>query len=412
MVTVNENFLKVEKSYLFTDIARKVREFQAEHSEAKLIRLGIGDVTRPLVPAVVKALEAASAEMGEASTFRGYGPEQGYDFLRETIAKREFSDRGIAIDADEIFISDGAKSDMGNFPDILGSDLDVLVADPVYPVYVDTNIMFGNRIRKLPCLPENDFLPLPPEEGADLIYICSPNNPTGAVMSREVLEAWVAYAKKHGALILFDAAYEAFITNDAPHSIYEIPGAREVAVEIRSFSKLAGFTGLRCGYTVVPFDLKVAGSGQEGGGEAALAKAQALHPLWLRRQTTKFNGVPYVVQRAAEAVYSEEGYAACLENIRYYLANAALLKKGCEEIGLEVSGGENAPYVWVKTPDGFTSWEFFDKLLNEAWLVTTPGSGFGEFGEGYVRLSAFGSREDCVEAIERLGKLAIGGATK
>lgn len=398
MIRINENFLAVEKSYLFTNIARKVRDFQDKHPEAKVIKLGIGDVTRPLPACIVEALQKASAEMGDASTFRGYGPEQGYPFIREAIAERDFISRGLNIKADEILVSDGAKSDMGNFLDILGSGLKVLVADPVYPVYVDTNIMNGNHVKRLPCRAENNFLPVPPEEAADLIYICSPNNPTGAVMDREALTAWVEYAAKHRALILFDAAYEAFITNDAPHSIYEIPGADEVAVEMRSFSKFAGFTGVRCGYTVVPHKIKV----QDSRGEE-----QELFPLWLRRQTTKFNGVAYIVQRAAEAAYSEEGYAACMENIRYYLENAAILKAGCRKMGLEASGGDNAPYVWVKAPADYTSWEFFDKLLDEAHLVTTPGSGFGEAGEGYIRLSAFGSREDCIEAIQRLEKVAF-----
>lgn len=396
MITINENFLNVEKSYLFTNIAAKVRAFQENNPDAKLIRLGIGDVTRPLAPMVVEAMQAAAAELGHAESFRGYGPEQGYAFLREAIAKRDFSDRGLPITSEEIFISDGAKSDMGNFLDILGSGLKVLVADPVYPVYVDTNLMAGNEIIKLPCLPENNFLPTPPAEDADLIYICSPNNPTGAVMDRAALEKWVAYAQEQNALILFDSAYEAFIQNDAPHSIYEIPGAEKVAVEVRSFSKIAGFTGVRCGYTVVPHAILA----KDGTGEE-----HSLYFFWLRRQTTKFNGVSYIVQRGAEAVYTDVGYAANKANVQYYMENAALLKAGCQKIGLQVSGGENAPYVWVKTPDDMSSWDFFDKLLAEAWLVTTPGSGFGAYGEGYVRLSAFGSREDCEKAIERLGKL-------
>lgn len=398
MIRINENFLNIEKSYLFTNISEKVRAYQAANPDAKLIKLGIGDVTRPLPACIVEALQKASAELGVAETFRGYGPEQGYPFIREAIAKRDFQDRGIDIKADEILVSDGAKSDMGNFLDILGTGLTVLVADPVYPVYVDTNLMNGNVIRRLPCTAEHGFLPYPPAEGADLIYICSPNNPTGAVMDRETLTEWVAYAKKHQALILFDAAYEAFIQNDAPHSIYEIPGADEVAVEVRSFSKIAGFTGVRCGYTVVPHKIKVKDSkGEE----------QSLFSFWLRRQTTKFNGVSYIVQRAAEAVYTDEGYAACMENIRYYLENARILKEGCEKIGLSVSGGDNAPYVWVKTPGNLTSWEFFDRLLEEARLVTTPGSGFGAAGEGYIRLSSFGSREDCEEAIRRLAALSL-----
>lgn len=398
MIRINENFLNVEKSYLFTNIAEKVRAFQSAHPEARLIKLGIGDVTRPLPAVIVEAMQKAAAELGQAETFRGYGPEQGYAFLREAVAKRDFKDRGIDISADEILISDGAKSDMGNFLDVLGTGLKVLVADPVYPVYVDTNIMSGNEIKRLPCLSENNFLPVPPEEPADLIYICSPNNPTGAVMDRETLKRWVDYARKHEALILFDAAYEAFVTNDSPRSIYEIEGADEVAVEVRSLSKIAGFTGVRCGYTVVPHKIKI--KDQKG-------REQSLFSFWLRRQTTKFNGVSYVVQRAAEAVYTDEGYEASMENVRYYLENAKLLKEGCRKIGLQVSGGDNAPYVWVKTPGKLSSWEFFDLLLEKASLVTTPGSGFGLAGEGYIRLSAFGSREDCKEAIKRLSELKL-----
>lgn len=398
MITINDNFLAVEKSYLFTDIARKVREFQEANPEAHLIKLGIGDVTRPLPSCIVEAMQEACAEMGHKETFRGYGPEQGYPFIREAIARRDFISRGLKISADEIFVSDGAKSDMGNFLDVLGSGLRVLVADPVYPVYVDTNIMNGNTVKRLPCREEHHFLPVPPEEAADLIYICSPNNPTGAVMDHETLQAWVDYALENEALILFDAAYEAFITNDAPHSIYEIPRADEVAVEIRSFSKFAGFTGVRCGYTVVPHKLMVKDSKGE---------KHPLFPLWLRRQTTKFNGVSYIVQRGAEAAYSDEGYEACMENIRFYLENAKILKEGCRNIGLEASGGDNAPYVWLKAPAGYSSWEFFDKLLAEAHLVTTPGSGFGEAGEGFIRLSAFGSREDSEEAIRRLAGLKL-----
>ncbi len=398
MIRINEHFTEVEKSYLFTEINQRVQKFHKQHPDADLIKLGIGDVTLPLPGVIVEALKNASAEMGKAETFRGYGPEQGYPFLREAIAKRDFTSRGLAIQADEIFVSDGAKSDMGNFLDILDSGLKVLVADPVYPVYVDTNIMQANQVKRLPCRAEHNFLPVPPDEPADLIYICSPNNPTGAVMDKETLTAWVNYALEHHALILFDAAYEAFIQNDAPHSIYEIDRADEVAVEMRSFSKFAGFTGVRCGYTVVPHKVKAADSKGE---------LHALAPFWLRRQTTKFNGVSYIVQRGAEAAYSDEGYEACMQNIRYYLKNAEILKAGCRSIGLDASGGDNAPYVWLKTPGDLSSWAFFDKLLAEAHLVTTPGSGFGEAGEGYIRLSAFGSREDCEEAISRLKDLKL-----
>jgi LL-diaminopimelate aminotransferase len=398
MTRLNENYLKVEKSYLFTDIEHKVRAFSEAHPDAKIIRMGIGDVTRPLARPVVDSLKAASEEQAHVETFRGYGPEKGYGFLREAIAEKVYLDRGIKITAEDIFISDGAKSDMGNFLDILAKDLDVLIADPVYPVYMDTNIMEGNRIHKLPCLAENDFLPqVPKDQKADLIYICSPNNPTGMTMTREALEDWVSYALEQDAIILFDAAYEAFIQDDSlPRSIYEIPGAEKVAVEVRSFSKFAGFTGLRCGYTVIPSGLMVR---SEDGQNYPLAD------FWMRRQTTKYNGVPYVVQRAAEAAYTDEGYAACMENIRYYLDNAKALKEALEALGLKVYGAENAPYIWAETPAGQTSWEYFDFLLNEAHLVVTPGSGFGACGEGYIRLSAFASHEDTKEAISRLNAI-------
>lgn len=398
MLRVNEHYTELEKSYLFSDIARKVSRFVEQHPDRKVIRLGIGDVTLPLASACIDAMKSAADELAHAETFRGYGPEQGYAFLREAIARHDFQARGVDIPADDIFISDGAKSDTGNILDIFGPNLTVAVGDPVYPVYVDTNIMAGNKngIVKLPCTPETGFQPLPPAEPVDLIYLCSPNNPTGSVLSRGALRDWVDYALKHGAVILFDAAYEAFITGDQPRSIYEIEGARRCAVEFRSFSKKAGFTGVRCGYTVVPSELEV---------RTESGRPVSLKALWLRRQTTKFNGVSYVVQRAAEAVYSESGARQCQANIDYYLRNARLLKSALTECGYAVSGGDNAPYVWVRIPDGQTSWGFFDHLLEQAQVVTTPGSGFGACGEGYIRLSAFGRYEDCLEAIERIRRI-------
>ncbi|HHX36519.1 MAG TPA: LL-diaminopimelate aminotransferase [Clostridiaceae bacterium] len=398
MITINKNYLDLEKSYLFTDIARKVREFETANPSKKVIRLGIGDVTLPLPQACVDALIKGAEEMGEQETFRGYGPEQGYPFLREAIAQHDFNAHGISINADDVFVSDGAKSDTGNILDILGPDLKVAVGDPVYPVYVDTNIMAGHKdnIIKLPCTAETKFQPVPPSEAVDLIYLCSPNNPTGSVMDRQAMEAWVDYALKHKALILFDAAYEAFITGDYPHSIYEVEGAQKCAIEFRSFSKKAGFTGVRCGYTVVPSDLIVT---------TAEGTEVPLRDLWNRRQTTKFNGVSYIVQKAAAAVYTPAGEKQCRKNIAYYLRNAKLIKEALQEVGYEVSGGENAPYVWLAIPEGETSWSFFDYLLDEASVVTTPGSGFGDCGEGYIRISSFGSYEDCLEAVERIKKL-------
>ncbi len=398
MLKINEHYLELEKSYLFSDIARKVSDFVSAHPDKKVIRMGIGDVTLPLAEACVTALQAAAAEMGKAETFRGYGPEQGYEFLREVVAKHEFQDRGINIGPSDIFISDGAKSDTGNILDIFGDDLTVAVADPVYPVYVDTNIMAGRKtsIIKMPCLPENDFLPVPPAQPVDLIYLCSPNNPTGAVLDHASLKKWVDYALSNKAVILFDAAYEAFTADDLPKSIYEIDGAERCAIEFRSFSKKAGFTGVRCGFTVVPSALVVT---VDDGREILLKD------LWNRRQTTKFNGVSYVVQRAAEAVYTKEGDAQCRENIDYYLRNARLLKESLESCGYQVSGGANAPYVWMKIPEGYTSWSYFDYLLEKIHVVTTPGSGFGDSGEGFIRFSAFSSHENCVEAMERFRAL-------
>jgi LL-diaminopimelate aminotransferase len=398
VLKINEHYLELEKSYLFSDIARKVSEFVSDHPDKKVIRMGIGDVTLPLAEACVTAIQTAAAEMGKAETFRGYGPEQGYEFLREVIAEREYQDRGINIGPDDIFISDGAKSDTGNILDIFGDDLIVAVADPVYPVYVDTNIMAGRKtsIIKMPCLPENNFLPVPPAQPVDLIYLCSPNNPTGAVIDHASLKKWVDYALSNKAVILFDAAYEAFTADDLPKSIYEIDGAERCAIEFRSFSKKAGFTGVRCGFTVVPSALVVTA---DDGCEVLLKD------LWNRRQTTKFNGVSYVVQRAAEAVYTKEGEAQCKANIDYYLRNARLLKESLESCGYQVSGGANAPYVWMKIPEGYTSWSYFDYLLETIHVVTTPGSGFGDCGEGFIRFSAFSSHENCVEAMERFRAL-------
>lgn len=407
MAKVNENFLKLRGGYLFSEIARRVNEFKKANPDREVLRLGIGDVTLPLVPAVVEAMEKASAEMGKAETFRGYGPEFGYDFLRETIAENDFKARGIDISADEIFISDGAKSDCGNIGDIFGVDNIVAVGDPVYPVYVDTNVMGGrsgeptddgrfSKIVYLPCTEKNGFTPCPPDTHTDIIYLCSPNNPTGSVATKEQLKAWVDYARKENAIILFDAAYEAFITDDSiPHSIFEIEGAKKCAIEFRSFSKTAGFTGTRCGFTVVPKEV----CGTDSKGEKV-----SLQTLWGRRQGTKFNGVPYVIQRAAEAVYSEEGKKQVKANIEYYLGNAALIKKGLTAAGFTAFGGENSPYVWVKTPEGMGSWKFFDYLLETYAIVTTPGEGFGRCGEGYIRFSALGSREVAEKAVELLSK--------
>ena len=406
MVLLNENYLKLPGSYLFSDIAKKVEALKASQPDAKIIRLGIGDVTRPLPKACVDALRKAAEETGTAEGFRGYGPEQGYAFLRETVVEHDFRARGIDVSADEIFISDGAKSDTGNIGDILGPDNRVAVTDPVYPVYVDTNVMAGragtlgadgrwDRLVYLPCVEENGFVPALPSAPADVIYLCYPNNPTGTTLTREQLKVWVDYARENKALILFDAAYEAFITEpDVPHSIYEIEGARECAIEFRSFSKTAGFTGTRCAYTVVPECLKV----KVGGEDVALRR------LWNRRQTTKFNGVPYIVQRAAEAVYTPEGQKEIAENIARYLGNAKTIREALLGIGLKVWGGVNSPYVWVKTPDGMTSWQFFDHLLYDLNVVGTPGSGFGPSGEGYFRLTGFGSAEQTREACERLKK--------
>ncbi len=401
MTKINENYRKLPGSYLFTEIARRVTAYGQKNPDKRLIRLGIGDVTRPLAPAVISAMHAAVDEMGTMEGFRGYGPEQGYDFLRQAIAEYDYQARGAEIAPDEIFISDGAKSDCGNIGDIFGVDNVVAVCDPVYPVYVDTNAMAGrageyseavgrwSNLVYMPCTAENGFAPAPPESKVDLIYLCFPNNPTGAVATREQLQAWVDYAESRGAVILFDSAYEAFISDPSiPHSIFEIEGARRCAIEFRSFSKTAGFTGNRCAYTVVPRDLERGGA--------------SLNTLWNRRQTTKFNGVPYVVQRGAQAVYSDAGRAQVRETIAFYQNNARVIQAGLAGAGLTVSGGENSPYVWAKTPHGMGSWAFFDLLLQQAGVVTTPGAGFGPSGEGYIRLSAFGGAEDTAEAVERI----------
>ncbi len=404
MTTINPNLLKLQSNYLFADIARKVAAYKESHKDKRVISLGIGDVTRPLVPAVINALHSAVDEMGRAETFHGYGPEQGYAFLRDAIVANDYAPYGVRIDADEIFISDGAKCDVGNFQELFSADSIVAVTDPVYPVYVDSNAMAGragepgpdgwSRLVYLPCTRENDFVPDFPKTRPDMIYLCYPNNPTGTVLSRAALQGWVDYARREGCVILYDSAYEAFITEpDVPHSIYEIDGAREVAVEFRSYSKTAGFTGLRCAYVVVPKELRV--SDGKGG-------KVDLHHFWNRRQCTKYNGCPYIVQRAAAAIYSDEGKQQVRAVIDAYLDNARLISDAVRGMGLDVFGGINAPYIWVSVPDGMTSWGFFDRLLNDAALVCTPGAGFGRSGEGYVRLTAFGSPEDTLEAIERL----------
>lgn len=408
MARVNSNYLKLKAGYLFPEIGRRVAAFCKANPDAKVIRLGIGDVTEPLPPAVRQAMHDAVDEMGARDTFRGYGPEQGYDFLREAIAEHDFRSRGAQVDADEIFISDGSKCDSGNILDIFGSDNSVAVTDPVYPVYVDTNVMAGHTgepddsgrypgLHYIPVTAENDFVAAIPQQKVDLIYLCYPNNPTGTVATRETLTKWVDYARRNDAIIFFDAAYEAYITDPSiPHSIYEIDGARQVAIEFRSFSKTAGFTGTRCAFTVVPKELT---------GTTADGKRQAIHPLWNRRQTTKFNGVSYIVQRGAAAVYSPQGQKEIRQLIDFYLTNARLLREGLSQVGIKVYGGVNAPYVWLKTPNNTPSWDFFDQLLQRANLVGTPGSGFGAAGEGYFRLSAFNSRANVEEAVERFKRM-------
>lgn len=408
MYKINENYLKLPGSYLFSNIGKKVNAYGAAHPEKKIIRLGIGDVTQPLAPAIVEALHGAVDEMGKAETFRGYAPDLGYEFLRETIAENDYRSRGCDISADEIFISDGAKCDCGNIQEIFSVDNRIAVCDPVYPVYVDSNVMAGRTgvydrdsetwsdVIYMPCTVENDFVPELPKEGEnpDLIYLCFPNNPTGSAITKEQLQKWVDYANAAGAVILFDAAYEAYITEeDIPHSIYECEGARGCSIEFHSFSKNAGFTGVRLGFTVIPKELKC--------GDVSL------HALWARRHGTKYNGAPYIIQRAGEAVYSEAGRAQLKEQIAYYRRNAATIFDGLKDMGYTVSGGVNSPYIWLKTPGRMTSWEFFDCLLEQVNVVGTPGSGFGPSGEGYFRLTAFGSYENTVEAVDRIRTLSF-----
>jgi LL-diaminopimelate aminotransferase len=405
MTRINDHYLKLKAGYLFPEIARRVNAFAEANPDAKLIKLGIGDVTEPLPEACRTAMIRAVNEMGKHETFKGYGPEQGYAWLREAIAEHDFKARGCDVDADEIFVSDGSKCDSGNILDILGPGNTIAVGDPVYPVYVDTNVMQGNTgeaddegryagLVYLPMTAENDFEPALPDQPVDVIYLCYPNNPTGATASKAALKRWVDYANQHDALILFDAAYHAFITDpDVPHSIYEIDGARTCAIEFRSFSKNAGFTGTRCGLTVVPRELT---------GKTADGAEVPLHQLWNRRQSTKFNGVSYIVQRGAEAVYSEDGRGQVQRLVSFYMDNARLIRKGLTDAGMQVYGGVNAPYVWVRTPEGLSSWDFFDQLLHDTHVVGTPGSGFGAAGEGYFRISAFNSRENVEEALGRI----------
>ncbi len=409
MITINENYLKLQDSYLFSTIAKKVEEYTKNNPDKKVIKLGIGDVTMPIAPAVIEAVHKAADEMMKKETFKGYGPEQGYDFLREKIVEHDYKKRGIQIEKDEIFVSDGAKCDTGNVGEIFGKDNKVAITDPVYPVYLDTNVMAGRTgeynektdtydgVVYMPATAQNNFVPELPNTKVDMIYLCLPNNPTGTVLTKQELTKWVKYAKENKSIILFDSAYEAFIQEDnVPHSIYEIEGAKEVAIEFRSFSKTAGFTGVRCAYTVVPKELR----GYTKNGEEV-----SLNKLWNRRQCTKFNGVPYITQRAAEAVYSEEGQKQIKENINYYMENAKIILEGLKEAGYEVFGGKNAPYIWLKVPNGYTSWKFFDYLLEKANVVGTPGVGFGPSGEGYFRLTAFGSRENTKEAIKRIKEI-------
>lgn len=404
MFQINENYQKLPGSYLFSNIAQKVNAFLAANPNKKIIRLGIGDVTQPIAPAIIEAMHKAVDEMADADTFRGYAPDLGYDFLRNAIVENDYKARGCEIEADEIFVSDGAKSDSGNIQEIFGTENRIAVCDPVYPVYVDSNVMAGrtgsydaktemwSNVIYMPCTAENQFIPEFPKETPDMIYLCLPNNPTGTTITKSKLQEWVDYANKVGAVIIYDAAYEAYISEeDVAHSIYECKGAKTCAIELRSFSKNAGFTGVRLGYTVVPKELKCNGV--------------SLRDMWARRHGTKFNGAPYIVQRAGEAVYSEAGKAQLKEQVAYYMKNAATIKDGLKEAGYTVFGGVNAPYIWLKTPERMTSWEFFDYLLENANVVGTPGSGFGPSGEGYFRLTAFGSYENTVAALDRIKKI-------
>ncbi len=405
MFKANENFLKLPGSYLFSTVARKQREYSEAHPDKKIIKLSIGDVTQPLAPAIIERLHSAVDEMSVAETFKGYAPDLGYEFLRNTIVKNDYKDRGVDISADEIFVSDGAKSDSANIQEIFAADSKIAVCDPVYPVYVDSNVMAGRTgtydkdtglwsdVIYMPCLEENGFAPEFPEKTPDIIYLCFPNNPTGSTLKKSQLQEWVDYANKVGAVIIYDAAYEAYISEeDVPHTIYECEGARTCAIELKSFSKNAGFTGTRLGYTVVPKDLKD-------------ADGVALHGLWARRHGTKFNGAPYIVQAAGDAVYSDAGKAQTKKQIEYYMNNAKVIYEGLKSAGYSVSGGVNAPYIWLKTPNNMSSWDFFDYILENANVVGTPGSGFGPSGEGYFRLTAFGTYENTVEAIERIKAL-------
>ena len=404
MALVNEHFLKLQSNYLFSDIAKKVNSFKITHPKQKIIRMGIGDVTQPLAPAVIEAMHKAVDEMASKETFHGYGPEQGYRFLIDAIIKNDYESIGVSLEPSEVFISDGAKSDCGNIGDLLRHDNSIGVTDPVYPVYIDSNVMSGRTgtwengiwsdVVYIPCTAENQFVPELPSRRVDIIYLCYPNNPTGTTLTKEELKKWVNYALANDAIIMYDSAYEAYIQDpNIPHSIYEIKGAKKVAIEFRSFSKTAGFTGVRCGYTVIPKEVS-----------ATTLKGERvfLNKLWHRRQCTKFNGTSYITQRGAEAVYSPEGKKQIRQTINYYMNNAKLMKEGLEACGLQVYGGTNAPYLWVKTPDGLSSWKFFEKLLYEVFIVSTPGVGFGPSGEGYLRLTAFGDHDDTIEAIQRI----------
>ena len=410
MARINENYLQLPGNYLFSEIARKINKYQAEHPKSDIIRLGIGDVTQPLAPSVISGFQKSVAELGEAKTFRGYGPEQGYSFLINEIINNDYLPLGVELAEDEVFISDGAKCDTGNIQEIFGLENIIAVTDPVYPVYVDSNVMAGRsgklgadgryqKIVYLPCTEANGLKPELPKVKVDLIYLCFPNNPTGMTLTKDELKVWVDYARESKAIILFDAAYEAYIQEKGiPHSIYEVDGAKEVAIEFRSFSKTAGFTGTRCAFTVVPKSVMAYDS---------TGKAHELNKLWLRRQTTKFNGVSYPVQAAAAATYTGEGKKQIEEVINYYMTNAGIIREGLQKLGFKIYGGINAPYIWLKTPGKLTSWEFFDKLLNEVRIVGTPGSGFGPSGEGYFRLTAFGSRENTEKAMERIKKISL-----
>lgn len=408
MATINDNYLKLPGSYLFAEIARRVAAYKEANPDADIIRLGIGDVTQPLPQVCIEAMHKAVDDQAKAETFHGYGPEQGYSFLTEAIIKNNYTDRGIEIAPDEIFVSDGSKSDCGNIQEIFGTANKVAITDPVYPVYLDTNVMAGRTgtlqedghfegVVYLPCTAENNFAPSLPTEKVDMIYLCCPNNPTGTTLSRAELTKWVNYAKENESVILFDAAYAAYITeDDVPRSIYEIPGAKDVAIEFRSFSKTAGFTGTRCGYTIIPKTVK---------GRAADGSLVPFNKLWNRRHTTKFNGTAYIVQRGAAAIYTEEGQKQVKELVSYYMENARIIREGLKSVGIKAYGGVNAPYIWLKTPDNMSSWDFFDKLLHEVNIVGTPGAGFGPCGEGYFRLTAFGSRENTERAVARFAKL-------